>query len=93
MENIIYIGMDVHKESFSLCALHGTTGEIVREARCASNVSLFKKFVEKLRTKYGKNIKIKAGLFCASRKCREMQRKVQRLAATFLNFDFSISRR
>ncbi|MBH0337879.1 hypothetical protein BM86_20900, partial [Bacillus thuringiensis] len=24
MENIIYIGMDVHKESFSLCALHGT---------------------------------------------------------------------
>ncbi|UIJ69648.1 hypothetical protein LW858_31295 (plasmid) [Bacillus cereus] len=45
MENIIYIGMDVHKESFSLCALHGTTGEIVREARCASNVSLVKKFV------------------------------------------------
>ncbi|MEW4319515.1 hypothetical protein Q0N71_26310 [Bacillus thuringiensis] len=33
------------------------------------------------------------GLFCASRKCREMQRKVQRLAATFLNFDFGISRR
>ena len=42
MENIIYIGMDVHKDSFSLCALHGTTGEIVREARCASNVSLVK---------------------------------------------------
>ncbi|MGR5864238.1 hypothetical protein ACT7DZ_09795 [Bacillus cereus] len=39
MENIIYIGMDVHKESFSLCSLYGTTGEIVREARCVSNVS------------------------------------------------------
>ncbi|CDN33598.1 IS110 family transposase [Bacillus thuringiensis] len=61
MENIIYIGMDVHKESFSLCALHGTTGEILGEARCASNVSLVKKFVEKLKMKYGEDIKIKAG--------------------------------
>lgn len=32
-------------------------------------------------------------VFCASRKYREMQRKVQRLAATFLNLDFGISRR
>jgi len=32
-------------------------------------------------------------MFCASKKCKEMQRKVQRLAATFLNFDFGISRR
>ncbi|MED3390732.1 IS110 family transposase, partial [Bacillus thuringiensis] len=60
MENIIYIGMDVHKERLSLCALHGTTGEIVGEARCASNVSLVKKFVEKLKTKYREDINIKA---------------------------------
>lgn len=33
MENIIYIGMDVHKENYSLCALDGATGEILREAR------------------------------------------------------------
>ncbi|PEO40409.1 IS110 family transposase, partial [Bacillus toyonensis] len=58
---IIYSGMDVHKESCSFCVLPGTTGEIVREARYASNVSLVKKIVENLKTKYGKDIKIKAG--------------------------------
>ncbi len=53
--------MDVHKDSFNLCALHGITGEIVREVRCASDVSFVKKFVENMKTKYGKDIKIKAG--------------------------------
>ena len=33
------------------------------------------------------------GVFCASRKYRELQRKVQRLAARFLNSNFSVSRR
>ncbi|OLR23049.1 hypothetical protein BLD50_24910 [Bacillus cereus] len=53
--------MDVHKENFRFRALHGTTGEFVGEARCASNVNLVKKFVEQLKTKYREDIKIKAG--------------------------------
>ncbi|MGL9997448.1 hypothetical protein IGJ41_002731 [Enterococcus sp. DIV1537a] len=32
MENIVYIGMDVHKETVNLCALDGVTGEILGEA-------------------------------------------------------------
>ncbi|WP_338350400.1 hypothetical protein [Enterococcus faecalis] len=44
MKNIVYIGMDVHKETFNLCALNGVTGEILGEARCASDVKLVKKF-------------------------------------------------
>ena len=41
----------------------------------------------------GASVSFLPPVFCASRKCREMQRKVQRLATTFLNLDFSISRR
>ncbi|GFH41614.1 hypothetical protein Hs30E_01650 [Lactococcus hodotermopsidis] len=38
MSSIIYIGMDVHKKSFNLCALDGRTGELLAETRCNSEV-------------------------------------------------------
>ena len=31
MKSIIYIGMDVHKKTYSLCALLKETGEIIGE--------------------------------------------------------------
>lgn len=61
MKNIIYIGMDVHKETFNLCALHGLTGEILGETKCASDVSLVMKFVRKLKKRHGEDTAILAG--------------------------------
>ena len=46
MESILFVGMDVHKNSFSLCAYNNITGEIVRETRCAAEAKLVKKFIE-----------------------------------------------
>ena len=40
MKSIVYIGMDVHKNSYSLCALHKETGEILGESRIASDISI-----------------------------------------------------
>lgn len=53
--------MDVHKESYSLCALDGTTGEILRETRCAANVIFVKKFIQELKNRHGKDTKIETG--------------------------------
>ena len=44
MKSILSVGMDVHKNSFSLCAYDGYTGEIVSESTFASDVKLVIKF-------------------------------------------------
>ena len=46
MKSILSVGMDVHKNSFSLCAYDGYTGEIVSESTFASDVKLVIKFIE-----------------------------------------------
>lgn len=48
MKSIVYVGMDVHKETFSLCALDPSTGEILGETCCASQPKLVKKFIDHL---------------------------------------------
>ena len=45
MRSIVYVGMDVHKDTFSLCALDGETAEILGETKCASDPRLVEKFV------------------------------------------------
>ena len=42
MKSILSVGMDVHKNSFSLCAYDGYTGEIVSESTFASDVPVFR---------------------------------------------------
>lgn len=49
MKSILSVGMDVHKNSFSLCAYDGYTGEIVSESTFASDVKLVIKFIEALK--------------------------------------------
>ena len=44
MKSIIYIGMDVHKKTYSLCALLKETGEIIGETKIPADVSLIIKF-------------------------------------------------
>lgn len=48
MTSVVYVGMDVHKASFSLCALDKDSGEILRETKCASDPKLVEKFVDRL---------------------------------------------
>lgn len=52
MKSILSVGMDVHKNSFSLCAYDGYTGKIVSESTFASDVKLVIKFIETLKSRY-----------------------------------------
>lgn len=61
MKSILSVGMDVHKNSFSLCAYDGYTGEIVSESTFASDVKLVIKFIETLKSRYENDVKIKCG--------------------------------
>lgn len=59
--SIVYIGMDVHKETFSLCALDGITGEILGETRCGADLSLVEKFIENIKQKVDDTYSIVTG--------------------------------
>lgn len=61
MKAIAYLGIDVHKNTFNLCALDGATGEILGETRCASDVKLVKKFLEKIARDHKGDIQFKVG--------------------------------
>ena len=58
MKSILSVGMDVHKNSFSLCAYDGYTGEIVSESTFASDVKLVIKFIETLKSRYENDVEI-----------------------------------
>lgn len=51
MKSIIYVGMDVHKNTFNLCAIYAKTGEVIGEARIPSDVSLVLRFIESLKNR------------------------------------------
>lgn len=61
MSSIIYIGMDVHKNTFNLCALDGATGEILSETRCAAEAKNIQKFVARVTGKATDDVFVKTG--------------------------------
>ncbi|MBK5077765.1 IS110 family transposase [Lactococcus lactis] len=61
MSSIIFIGMDVHKETFNLCALNGTTGEILSETRCAANAKNVHKFALRIQDQSEEEVSFKCG--------------------------------
>ena len=61
MNSIVYLGMDVHQNSYNLCAYNGYTGEILGETRCSSDIKFVLKFIENVKKNYGEDIQIKAG--------------------------------
>lgn len=61
MKSIIYIGMDVHKNSYSLCALNANTGEIVQETTISPDVDKIVKFINS--AKESKYFYLKSNLF------------------------------
>ena len=46
MKSIINVGADVHKDSFSLCAVNPATGEIIDERVTNSDAKAIKRFIE-----------------------------------------------
>ena len=52
MKSILYVGMDVHKDTYSLCALDPNTNQVVNEVRCAADPKLVKRFVEHTAKQY-----------------------------------------
>lgn len=61
MKSILFIGMDVHKETFSLCCYDGATGEIVAETKCDADVKMVAKFIDGIREDAGEDIEFKCG--------------------------------
>lgn len=61
MSSIIYLGMDVHKETFNLCAYDLTSKTILRECQCKAEAKKVCKFVNSLKDEYGDDIHVKAG--------------------------------
>lgn len=51
MKSIVSIGMDVHKNSFNLCAYNKITGEIMAETRCEADTKLVQKFIDNIKKK------------------------------------------
>ena len=49
MNSIIYVGMDVHKNTYSLCAVSDATGEILAETKILADSDLITKFIENAR--------------------------------------------
>ena len=46
MKSIIYIGMDVHKNTYSLCGINSSTGEVIAQTKCAAEVKNILKFIK-----------------------------------------------
>lgn len=46
MNSIIDIGMDVHKKTYSLCAVLKESGEVLSETKISADPDLFIKFIE-----------------------------------------------
>ena len=63
MKSIIYIGMAVHKNTYSLCAIFNSTGEILGQAKCEANIKNVLRFIESVKEKsgIGEETKILAG--------------------------------
>jgi transposase len=61
MKSIVYIGMDVHKNSYSLCAIYGESGEILGETKISPDVKLIEKFIDNTKKKINMDIDVLTG--------------------------------
>ena len=59
--NTIYVGMDVHKESFTLCAYTVETDKCAYHQKTEPDYKRVLKYLEFLRTTYGDNVKFVCG--------------------------------
>lgn len=55
MNSIVYVGMDVHKESYTLCCYCYDTDKVEYKQTIPSDYKLVLKYIESMRKKYGDN--------------------------------------
>lgn len=48
MKSLIYVGMDVHKESYSLCTYLISSGEFIGETKMDAKPSLIKQYLNEM---------------------------------------------
>lgn len=48
MKSLIYVGMDVHKESYSLCTYLISTGEFIGETKIEAKPLLIKEYLDNI---------------------------------------------
>ena len=53
MKSIIYVGMDVHKITYNLCAINGQSGEIIAQTKCNADIDSVLKFIDNVKKKSG----------------------------------------
>lgn len=46
MKRIVYIAMDVHKNTYSLCVINSSTGEVAAQTKCGAEVKNILKFIK-----------------------------------------------
>ena len=61
MNSIVYVGMDVHKESYTLCCYCYDTDKVEYKQTIPSDYKLILKYMESMRNVYGENVSFVCG--------------------------------
>lgn len=61
MNSIVYVGMDVHKESYTLCCYCYDTDKVEYKQTIPSDCKLILKYMESMRNVYGENVTFVCG--------------------------------
>lgn len=61
MKSLIYLGMDVHKNTYNIYAYNSTNGEVLAEVQCAADIKAVLKLCDTVKKKVGDDVCFKAG--------------------------------
>lgn len=61
MNSIVYVGMDVHKESYTICCYSFNTDEVLYKQKIASDYKLILKYLEQLRKRFSDDVEFVCG--------------------------------
>jgi transposase len=61
MNSIVYVGMDVHKESYTVCCYSFDTDETMYKQKIASDYKMVLKYLEQIRKQFSENIEFICG--------------------------------
>ena len=66
MNSIVYVGMDVHKESYTVCSYSFDTDKVMYQQKLPSDYKLILKYLEQLRKKFSDDTEkqILSKMFC-----------------------------
>lgn len=61
MNSIVYIGMDVHKESYTVCSYNFETDKVLYQQKISSDYKLILKYLEQIRQRYSDDVEFVCG--------------------------------